>query len=337
MCRLICFSLLLLASVVTRTAELPAQDAAITKPKSLKALLILGGCCHDYAKQKDILKKGIESRVMAEVTIVYSPDKSTKARFDIYDNPDWAKGYDVVIHDECSADVTEQPYVQNILNAHKSGVPAINLHCAMHSYRTGTDDWFQFLGMQSSSHGPQKPIDIAFVAPEHPVVKDFGGAGGLFAKRLENWTTINEELYNNLKLFDTAKPIARGTQDTGNKVEDFIVAWVNEYGPKKTRVFCTTLGHNNETVGDARYLDMLCRALLWSCDKTSPDYLQPFAITKKELVPVNLAKGKRQRLRRRKTVIRRNTPSTGRKKHAGARQTLRLVIGGRLTWNRLRK
>ncbi len=291
--RLIRFSLLLLASVVTRTAELPAQDAAITKPKPLKALLILGGCCHDYAKQKDILKKGIESRVMAEVTIVYSPDKSIKARFDIYDNPDWAKGYDVVIHDECSADVKEQPYVQNILNAHKSGIPAINLHCAMHSYRTGTDDWFQFLGMQSSSHGPQKPIDIAFVAPEHPVVKGFGGAGGLFAKRLENWTTINEELYNNLKLFDTAKPIARGTQDTGNKVENFIVAWVNEYGPKKTRVFSTTLGHNNETVGDARYLDMLCRALLWSCDKTSPDYHQPFAVTKKELVPVNLAKGKK--------------------------------------------
>ena len=31
-----------------------------TKP--IKALLILGGCCHDYAQQKDILKKGIEER-----------------------------------------------------------------------------------------------------------------------------------------------------------------------------------------------------------------------------------------------------------------------------------
>ncbi len=291
--RLICCSLLLLATVVSRPVELPAQDAVSTRPKPLKALLILGGCCHDYAKQKDILKRGIEARVMAEVTIVYSSDKSTKSRFDIYDNPDWAKGFDVVIHDECSADVKEQPYVQNILNAHKNGVPAINLHCAMHSYRTGTDDWFQFIGLQSSSHGPQKPIDIAFVAPEHPVVKGFSGGVGSFAKRLENWTTVNEELYNNLKLFDTAKPIARGTQEVGNKVDDFIVAWVNEYGPQKTRVFCTTLGHNDETVGDPRYLDMLCRALLWSCDKTSPEYQRPFAVAKKELVPVNLAKGKK--------------------------------------------
>ena len=238
--RLICCSLMLLASMVSRPVELPAQDAAVARPKPLKALLILGGCCHDYAKQKEILKKGIEARVMAEVAIVYSPDKSTQARFDIYDNPDWAKGYDVVIHDECSADVKEMPYVQNILNAHKSGVPAINLHCAMHCYRTGTNDWFEFLGMQSSSHGPQKPIDIAFVAPEHPVMKGFGGGGpsggGSFAKPLENWTTINEELYNNLKLFGTAKPIARGTQDTGSKVDDFIVAWVNEYGPQKTQI-----------------------------------------------------------------------------------------------------
>ena len=291
--RLICCSLLILAGVVLLPRELPAQDTAVARPKPLKALLILGGCCHDYAKQQDILKKGIEARVMAEVVIVYSSDKSTKARFDIYDNPDWAKGYDVVIHDECSADVKELPYVQNILNAHKSGVPAINLHCAMHCYRTGTDDWFEFLGMQSSSHGPQKPIDIAFVDREHPVVKGFGGAGGSFAKPLENWTTINEELYNNLKLFDTAKPIARGTQDTGNKIDDFIVAWVNEYGPKKTRVFCTTLGHNNETVGAPRYLDLLTRALLWACDKTSPEYQQPFAVAKKELVPVNLARGKK--------------------------------------------
>ncbi|MBC8117763.1 MAG: hypothetical protein H7062_25515, partial [Candidatus Saccharimonas sp.] len=54
--RLICCSLALLASLVWWPGELPAQDAAVARPKPLKALLILGGCCHDYAKQKDILK-----------------------------------------------------------------------------------------------------------------------------------------------------------------------------------------------------------------------------------------------------------------------------------------
>ena len=33
---------------------------AETKP--LKALLIAGGCCHDYAKQHEILSKGIQAR-----------------------------------------------------------------------------------------------------------------------------------------------------------------------------------------------------------------------------------------------------------------------------------
>lgn len=251
-----------------------------TRPKPIKALLITGGCCHDYARQKEILKKGIESRVLVEVTLVHSADKSTAARFDMYNNPDWARGFDVVIHDECSADVKELPYVANILNAHKNGVAAVNLHCAMHCYRTGKDDWFQFVGIQSTGHGPQKPIDITFLDRAHPVTKG-----------LENWTTINEELYNNVKLFESAVPLARGRQDTGNKVDDFVVAWANTFG--KSRVFSTTLGHNNETVGDPRYLDLITRGLLWSVDKLTPDYQQPFAVPQRELVPVNLARGKK--------------------------------------------
>ena len=255
-----------------------SQETA--SPKPIKALLITGGCCHDYARQKEILKRGIEARAMVEVTLVHSSDTSTKARFDRYDSPDWAKGYDVVIHDECSADVKELPYVDNILNAHKNGVAAVNLHCAMHCYRTGKDDWFQFIGIQSTGHGPQKPIDITFLDRAHPVTKG-----------LENWTTINEELYNNVKLFETAVPLARGRQDTGNNVDDFVVAWANQFG--KARVFSTTLGHNNETVGDPRYLDLVTRGLLWSVDKLTPEYQQPFAIPKRELVPVNLARGKK--------------------------------------------
>ena len=103
----------------------------------LKVLLVAGGCCHDYASQTKLLKAGIEQRINSVVTIVLSENKTTKAVFDIYKSDDWAKGYDIVIHDECSADVTEQPYVDRILKVHQSGTPAVNLHCAMHSYRWG--------------------------------------------------------------------------------------------------------------------------------------------------------------------------------------------------------
>ena len=39
---------------VTRVPVLNAQEP----PKPIKALLVLGGCCHDYAQQKDFLTRG---------------------------------------------------------------------------------------------------------------------------------------------------------------------------------------------------------------------------------------------------------------------------------------
>lgn len=242
----------LLALVLLAAAPLSSVQAQESKP--IKALLILGGCCHDYAKQKDILKAGLEKRLNIEVEIDFNPDRTTKARFSRFEKPDWAAGFDVVIHDECSADVKEIPYVQNILSAHQSGVASVNLHCAMHSYRTGTPMWFEYLGMQSTGHGPQLPIDVRYTDKESPITKG-----------LADWMTIKEELYNNVKIWPTAKALASGKQ--GDK--DFVVAWTHEYG--KGRVFCTTLGHNNDTVGDDRYLDLVARGLLWSVDRLDAD------------------------------------------------------------------
>ena len=51
------------------------------------------------------------------------------------------------------------------------------------------------------------------------------------------------------------------------------MAWVNNY--HGTRVFSTTLGHNNDTVADARYLDLITRGLLWSVKRLNSDYLKP--------------------------------------------------------------
>lgn len=37
----------------------------------------------------------------------------------------------------------------------------------MHCYRTGRDDWFQFVGIHSTGHGPQQPIDVIYVDRQH--------------------------------------------------------------------------------------------------------------------------------------------------------------------------
>jgi len=254
--------------VAAIAAAMPFAASAEPAAKPLKALLIIGGCCHDYATQKEILPAGIAERANIQVDVCYSADKTTKATFSCYDKPDWAAGYDVIIHDECSADVKDLAIVNRILEPHRKGVPAVNLHCAMHCYRTspdfgkplasGTDGslWFDFLGIQSSGHGAQLPIEVTYLDAANPV-----------SKGLENWTTIKEELYNNISIHPSAKPLARGKQGT----TETVVAWTNEYGDKKTRVFSTTLGHNNETVSDKRYLDLVTRGLLWSCNKLDTD------------------------------------------------------------------
>jgi type 1 glutamine amidotransferase len=85
--------------------------------------------------------------------------------------------------------------------------------------------------------------------------------------------TENEELYNNVKVFPTAMPLVRGKQDTGKATNDYVVVWANDYGG--TRVFSMTLGHNNKTVGDERYLELVTRGALWACDKLNDTYLKP--------------------------------------------------------------
>ncbi len=252
-------------------------------PKPLRVLLVAGGCCHDYLNQKEILKEGLEARAHVVVDFEFNPDKSTGTLFDRYKRSDWAKGYDVVIHDECSASVKDIPYVENILRAHRDeGVPAVNLHCAMHCYRTGKDDWFKFVGIQSSAHGPQEPIAISFTEKTHPIVQT-----------LTDWTTIKEELYNNVKSIDGSLPLARGKQlvkqkDGTTKEVVYDVAWANQFG--KARVFSTTIGHNNETVGDARYLNLLTRGLLWACGKLNDEYLKPAGANTTPTAMANLIK-----------------------------------------------
>lgn len=265
---------LLFASLAGLVAFAPLTQADSAKP--IRVLLVTGGCCHDYEKQHFILAEGIGARANVEVTFAHNPDKTTKCTFDLYKNKDWAKPFDVVIHDECSADVTDPEYVNNIIDAHRNGTPGVNLHCAMHCYRWGNfkepvtpgadnSHWYEMLGLQSTGHGPQAPIALDFIDKDSPITKG-----------MTNWTTINEELYNNIQIL-TAKALVKGKQTqvdkkTGTSKEaETVVAWTNEFGPKKTHIFSTTIGHNNDTVGDARYLDMVTRGLLWATGHLTDD------------------------------------------------------------------
>lgn len=248
----------------------------VAAEQPLRALLITGGCCHEYTKQKDILKQGIEERANVIVDQIHTDDKSTRPPLAILGNSEYAAGYDIVIHDECAAGVSDPDLVEAVIKPHRDGVPGVNLHCAMHSYRIGKPSdpveegtphgfWFEYLGVQSSGHGPQQPISIQFEDKKNPI-----------AHGLSDWSTIREELYNNVHVFNSANVVARGKQivkrrNGEEQTNDYAVVWTNEYGPQKTRVFSTTIGHNSETVGDGRYLDLVTRGVLWATGHLTED------------------------------------------------------------------
>ncbi len=262
-------------SAVVILLALSLQSMVRADEKPIRALLVIGGCCHDYAMQKDLLTRGISARANVVWTIAYDPDKTTSHMNPVYENPDWAAGFDVVVHDECSSDVKDLAVIDRILRPHREGLPAVVLHCGMHCYRSQgypkeVTPWFEFTGLPSTGHGPQLPIEVTLIDRDSPILHG-----------LENWTTVNEELYNNFtgSLLPTGRILARGTQQVKNRdgkstAVDAIVAWTNTYNDK-TKVFATTLGHNNATVEDARYLDLVTRGLLWSVGKLDAEHLRP--------------------------------------------------------------
>lgn len=264
-----------LCSAIGLMAAVQADNKKKVESKSakpLKILLINGGCCHDYAAQGTAIKKAIESKINAVVTIEYTPSQKTNARFKLYEKKDWAKGYDLVIHNECTANVKDAAYVKRILDAHRGGVPAINIHCAMHCYRwgnfrkpvkLGADNahWFEMIGLQSSGHGPKGKIAVKYEKADHPIIKG-----------LKDWITPPGELYNNIQIFDSATVLAQGVQTLkGGRTAKAAIVWTNIYGPKKTKIFSVSIGHTSAEIKDDNFGKLLRRGVLWATGNINPD------------------------------------------------------------------
>lgn len=247
------FRLLRLPSLALLAAATLA--AAPAKP-SLRALLITGGCCHDYDLQTKSLIDGAKVHADITWTVINEGGKGTQAEIALYNDPAWAKPYDVVVHNECFANTANPDYIRKIVAAHKAGKPAVVVHCAMHSYRAATiDDWREFLGVTSRKHDHQSnyPVRIAPGAKDHPALRGFPA----------NWVTPKDELYIIEKLWPKAKALAYSTSEKDGT--EHAVIWTNDY--HGTRVFGTTYGHGNVTWYDPVFINLLTHGLLWAAGK----------------------------------------------------------------------
>ncbi len=166
---------LLVLSTVFGSA-LQADEVADKKSgDSVRILLITSGCCHDYDFQTKAMQLAMERRGVAAVwTVVNEGGTGTDAQIDFYKNPNWADGFDVVIHNECFANTAEPAYIRSITPAHHAGANAVVIHCAMHTYRASEiDDWREMLGVTSRRHEHKSNYKVDVVAKDHPIMQGF--------------------------------------------------------------------------------------------------------------------------------------------------------------------
>ena len=231
---------------------MPARSAA---PEArLRVLLVTGGCCHNYKFQTEALREAVARHAQVDWTVVNEGGTGTRAEIPLYDNPDWAKGYDVVVHNECFADTRSAEYVRKITRAHHAGVPAVVIHCAMHTYRAADfDDWREFLGVTSRRHDHQSHYPVKKVLADHPIL----------AGMPDTWVTPMDELYIIEKVWPRTRVLAVSASEKDRK--EHAVFWTNEYG--RARVFGTTYGHSDDTFRDPVFLNCVSRGLLWAAGR----------------------------------------------------------------------
>lgn len=225
---------------------------ASANEEPIKAMLVTGGGYHDYENQKTILSEGISERTSIEWTIIHKDANETKS---FLSESGWAEGFDVVVYNICHADETDGGFIDRLTETHSGGIPAVVIHCSLHSYhwRVDTDAWERFLGVTSMRHGRQAPIAVTATDSDHPIMK------GLETE----WSTPAGELYHIDKVWDGVTVLANGTIDGGEN--NHAVAWAHQFG--EARVFGTSIGHHNETMADGNFLDLVTRGLLWTVDR----------------------------------------------------------------------
>lgn len=222
----------------------------------INALVVSGGCCHDYTGQARMLMDAVSKVVPVDWTVAIQGGSSTRGHQPVFERPDWAKGYDIVVHNQCFADVTDEALIRRITDAHRGGPPAMVIHCAMHTFRAATiDGWREFLGVTSRRHTRQFTIPVKITARDHPIMRGFR----------EDWVTPMDELYVVDKFWPGATALASAVSPEDQ--QEYPLAWVHDYGG--TRVFGTTLGHGNATFEDSTFQDLLARGFRWAVNRQS--------------------------------------------------------------------
>ncbi|MCP4843159.1 MAG: ThuA domain-containing protein [Halieaceae bacterium] len=209
-------------------------------------ILTTPGVYHDYQKQTQMLAHSIAERANVRFDV-------SLAELERWKDTDYSAGYDVLIYNLCLADNQDAKLIANMRRqTEQLGVPALLIHCTMHSFRT-TDLWWPMSGLKTVAHEPLGTLTLT-KAVAHPVLTDIP----------DNWVLSQDELYSNLSFKGEALLTA-----TGLDGQPQVTAWLAR--PGGTPVFGTTLGHSDETMKSPHFQRLLASALLHVTSNLSPE------------------------------------------------------------------
>ena len=226
---------------------------------------------HDYRAQQAVLQAGIEQHVNVEFTLV---GKDQEDALRLMSEPNFASGYDVVIYNMCFADDEDTERIDNVIAQTRDfGVPAVLLHCAMHSFRATSEHnrhnahrlarleeewaelnpgrafpyWWRFAGVDTVGHEWPRSVLADRVENGHPITTWLP----------ETLHSRQEELYTNLGSVEGVTPLY--TAYSSEDRRDHLMAWTHTVGAG--RVFATTLGHSYETNDDLWYQKLIAHGI----------------------------------------------------------------------------
>lgn len=242
--------------VLNGSARQPAQGSTA---RPIRALYVTGGGFHEFVKQEGILPPAVAARANVAWTVDHTAGTSTEKLIDRHKDTAWTKEFDVVLYNMSFSFVTDVEWIERLARAHReSGVGAVILHGAVHSYRRSESKaWGELMGAFSMRHDAQRPMTIETVAPKHPIMRGFPA----------KFETIPEELYELERVWPTMTPLAQSFSVESKK--SYPVIWTNTHG--KARVFVTSLGHNTAMIENPVYLDLVGRAVLWTTGHLKAD------------------------------------------------------------------
>lgn len=223
--------------------------------QDIRALYLTGGDWHDYSSITPLLTDGVSSYIPVKWTV--------RNDFDTFLTDPIKGQYDVVVLNFCFNHSNDSKVADKIQNLVKNTMPAVLLHCAMHSFFP-LAKWEKFTGMKTRTHDSYRDFEITKIR-KHPILESLP----------QSWKTPGDELYQNIEILPGTIPLLQAYSVESKK--NHVVAWTKNFG--RNRIFATTLGHDLKTVEQDEYQRLIANGILWVLNK-KPIQVPPSHIQK---------------------------------------------------------